>query len=73
MQVNVPYLQVVGTSKIHTTRLPSILNVVLLSLLYTLLSKTQVLGATTLTSIYATSEDFRLRIGISSLSFNIKT
>jgi len=32
MQVNGPYLQVVGTSKIHATRLPSILIVVLLSL-----------------------------------------
>lgn len=63
MQVNGPHLQVVGTSKIHATRLPSILNVVLLRLLYTLLSKTQVLGATIFNSIYATSEDFRLRIG----------
>lgn len=63
MQVNGPYLRVVGTGKIHATRLPSVLSVVFLCLLYTFLSKTQVLGATTFNSIYATSEDFRLHIG----------
>lgn len=72
MQVNGPYLQVVGTSKVHATRLPSILNVVLLSLLYTLLSKTQMLGATTVTvyMLLQKTLDYTLASVVSHLKSN---
>lgn len=74
MQVNGPYLQVVGTSKIHATRLPSILYVVLLSFFVIHISQQNPSAwCHNFNSTYATSDNFRLRIGISSLSFNIKT
>lgn len=48
-------------------------NVVFLSLLYTLLSKTQVLGATTLIIYMLFQKTLDYALAISSLSFNIKT